>query len=153
MRLILSFLTLNVAGVALLIIAGLRGWHEEIWEADPSRLTIVIAVLFVFGLVLLGMRLFLKRSRRTRDIDTVRFISGTLVVLGLIGTVLGIIIALRGVDEKVVGDTASIGPMVAQLITGMGIAMYTTLVGASLSLWLNINIHLVKLYAERDEES
>ena len=63
----------------------------------------------------------------------IRYIANSLTVLGLIGTVLGFIIALSGVDPDVASNPSSISPMVAQLIEGMSVALYTTLVGAILS--------------------
>ena len=68
----------------------------------------------------------------------IRYIANSLTVLGLIGTVLGFIIALSGVDPDVASNPSSISPMVAQLIEGMSVALYTTLVGAILSVWLGL---------------
>lgn len=72
-----------------------------------------------------------------------RQISSTLVILGLIGTVIGFIIALSGVDPDKAGDVAAIGPMVSKLIDGMAVALYTTLVGGVLNIWLNINVNML----------
>jgi len=65
-----------------------------------------------------------------------RHLAGSLVFLGLIGTVAGFMIALSGVDPSRAGDATSVAPMVATLIDGMGLALSTTLVGAVLNLWL-----------------
>ena len=67
-----------------------------------------------------------------------RYIANSLTVLGLIGTVLGFIIALSGVDPDVASNPSAISPMVAQLIEGMSVALYTTLVGSILSVWLGL---------------
>ena len=64
--------------------------------------------------------------------------------LGLIGTVIGFIIALSAVDADAAADVSSIGPMVSTLITGMSIALHTTLVGAILNIWLMINYRLLE---------
>lgn len=71
-------------------------------------------------------------------IAVIRHVAGALVVLGLIGTVLGFIIALSGVRPEAAADVNSISPMVATLIQGMSIALYTTLVGAVLNVWLMV---------------
>tara|TARA_B100000686_G_scaffold129578_1_gene136729 strand:- start:3519 stop:4133 length:615 start_codon:yes stop_codon:yes gene_type:complete len=68
----------------------------------------------------------------------IRYIANSLTILGLIGTVLGFIIALSGVDPDVASNPSAISPMVAQLIEGMSVALYTTLVGAILSVWLGL---------------
>lgn len=83
------------------------------------------------------------RLKLSNRIAVVRHIAGSLVVLGLIGTVVGFIIALSGVDAEQAADIKSIAPMVSTLIEGMSTALYTTLVGAVLNIWLMINHQLL----------
>ncbi len=83
------------------------------------------------------------RIKITGWIAVVRHISNSLVLLGLIGTVVGFIIALSGVDPESAGDVAQISPMVSELLAGMSVALYTTLVGTVLHLWLMVNYHLL----------
>ena len=71
-------------------------------------------------------------------IAVVRQIANTLVLLGLIGTVIGFIIALSGVRPETAGDPSAIGPMVSTLIAGMSVALYTTLVGSVFNVWLMV---------------
>ncbi len=77
-------------------------------------------------------------------ISTIRNIANSLVLLGLIGTVLGFIIALSGVDAEAASDVSAIAPMVTELISGMSVALYTTLVGAVFNLWLMVNYQLLQ---------
>ena len=83
------------------------------------------------------------RLRLTQRIVAIRHAAGSLVLLGLIGTVIGFIIALSGVDPEHASDVASIGPMVSRLIEGLSTALYTTLIGAVLNVWLMINYRLL----------
>lgn len=76
-------------------------------------------------------------------IAIVRQVANSLVLLGLIGTVIGFIIALSGVDPSSVSDVQAVSPMVAELVAGMSVALYTTLVGAALHLWLTINYQIL----------
>ncbi len=78
----------------------------------------------------------MKIAHRTA---VVRHIANSLVLLGLIGTVVGFIIALGGVDPEHASDVKAIAPMVSTLIQGMSTALYTTLVGAVLNVWLMAN--------------
>ena len=93
------------------------------------------------GRAIAGSALKLKLSNR---IVPVRHVANSLVFLGLIGTVIGFIIALSGVDADAVADVNAIGPMVSTLIGGMSVALYTTLVGAILNIWLTINYRLLE---------
>ncbi|MEM7021079.1 MAG: MotA/TolQ/ExbB proton channel family protein [Pseudomonadota bacterium] len=77
-------------------------------------------------------------------IAPVRHIANSLVILGLVGTVLGFIIALAGVDPETAADVSSIGPMVSTLIDGMSVALYTTLLGAVLNVWLMLDYRILE---------
>ncbi len=83
------------------------------------------------------------QARISARIVVVRQVANSLVLLGLIGTVIGFIIALSGVDPESVADVDKIAPMVGELIRGMSVALYTTLVGSIFSLWLTVNHHIL----------
>lgn len=84
------------------------------------------------------------RLKLGTKIASIKNIANSLVLLGLIGTVLGFIIALSGVEPDSVGDVAAIGPMVSTLIEGMSVALYTTLVGSVLNVWLMMNYRILE---------
>ena len=84
------------------------------------------------------------RLKLAGRIAVVRHIAGSLVFLGLIGTVIGFMIALSGVDPEDAADVSAIGPMVSTLISGMSVALSTTLVGAVLNIWLMVNYRLLE---------
>ena len=89
----------------------------------------------------LAMALRLKLAHR---IAPVRQMAGFLVLIGLIGTVIGFIIALSDVDRSAVTDAAQIGPMVATLLRGMSMALFKTLIGSVLNVWLMLNYRLLE---------
>jgi len=92
------------------------------------------------GRATLGTALRLKLSDR---VVGVRNIANSLVFLGLIGTVIGFIVALSGVDPTTADKVENVSPMIATLINGMSVALYTTLVGAVFYVWLTINYRLL----------
>ena len=146
------FLVINTAAVALLVAAWLKGWLGMVIAADRSYMTLVIAAALAFGLYLcatrmIGLRGFaaglkhpaLSEPRRTvllMRIGMVRHIANNLVMLGLIGTVLGFVIAFAGIEPGMIGDTEMAAGMITQVVDGMGVALYTTLVGAIAHIWL-----------------
>ena len=87
----------------------------------------------------------LERSRKSnwnhglRSAEAIRQIANGLVFLGLIGTVIGFIIALSGVDPSRATEVDNVARMIATLISGMSVAMYTTLAGSVLYVWLSVN--------------
>ena len=83
------------------------------------------------------------RLELTDRIVSVRHIANTLIFLGLIGTVIGFIIALSAVDPNIAADAENVASVIATLIDGMSIALNTTLVGATLYLWLTVNYRVL----------
>jgi hypothetical protein len=83
------------------------------------------------------------RLTLSHRVSVIRHIANSLVLLGLVGTVIGFIIALSGVDPEKASQFESISPMVSTLIQGMSTALYTTLVGAVLNLWLMTNYQIL----------
>ena len=83
------------------------------------------------------------RLELTDRIVSVRHIANTLIFLGLIGTVIGFIIALSAVDPNSAADAENVASVIATLIDGMSIALNTTLVGATLYLWLTVNYRVL----------
>ena len=65
------------------------------------------------------------------------------VFLGLVGTVIGFIVALYGVNPELSATVDNVAPMVATLIKGMSIALYTTLIGSVLHVWLMMNYRIL----------
>ncbi len=181
--LIVRYALVNLVAASLLGAAYMQGWLDGIIGAYLWQLSLFIVVVFVYGLILCGIKVwrqsvdlndlksgtprpdsragrFLKdtenatpesrtiqaesfRLKVTDGIVDVRHIANALVLLGLIGTVIGFIIALSGVDPKSASNADSVAAMVATLINGMSVALYTTLVGAVLHIWLIVNYRIL----------
>ena len=182
--LLMRFAVVNLVGTALLAAAWMQGWLAIVLEGDVTKLALVIALVFLAGLLICAAKVQrvsaeLDRIRAPEDdpnsrvarylatvagrdgqsrtlaasalklklagrIAVVRHIAGSLVFLGLIGTVIGFMIALSGVNPEDAADIGSIGPMVSTLISGMSVALSTTLVGAVLNIWLMVNYRLLE---------
>jgi hypothetical protein len=172
------FAFLNLFGFAGLALLEVNGWISKIYDGDPSKITVVIALLFLVGLTLTALRVN-KLTKELNDVRTgqsarlrqywelfdrrgeavasqvtqirlyskiqwIKRIASSLVALGLIGTVFGAITFLLGVDVEALGDVDQIGSAFSVVLSGMGIALYTTLVGAVLNLWLTFNFGIVE---------
>ncbi|MSP83154.1 MAG: hypothetical protein EXQ94_09530 [Alphaproteobacteria bacterium] len=146
-------ITALIAGVFAvgLGVAVTRAWRvsrELNWVRDPvpprgSKVASYLRAIDACGpdsRSLLASSLKLKLASR---IGMVRQFGTTLVLLGLIGTVVGFIIALSGVDPQAASDPSTIGPMVSILIGGMATVLNTTLVGSVLNIWLMVNFQLL----------
>ncbi len=77
------------------------------------------------------------------------FVTGVLVKLGLLGTVVGFILMLGSVSGLENLDTSDIKELMQQMTSGMGVAMNTTLVGLVCSVLLGMQYLLLDRCADR----
>lgn len=72
------------------------------------------------------------------------FVSETMLSIGMIGTVVGFIYMLTTVFTDInVDDTASVQDALAIMATGMGTALWTTLIGLVCSVILKLQLVLI----------
>lgn len=154
----------NTLGASLVATLAFAGYLRPVFENDHSRLTFAIVGLFVVGTVGCWRlawdvsaelnearrdKCFRAASAREADKASIKIewldaISGWLVGLGLLGTVIGFSIALSGIDQASVADASGVQGAVAQLMTGMRVALNTTLLGAALAIWHEVNMRAVR---------
>ncbi len=181
--LFVRFALVNTVATGLLVAAYLQGWLDGVLTAYLMELSVVIFLVFLYGLVLCGVQIWRHsvelndvkagtpdpRSRAGRYLSQmrganpeslsiradalrlkltdrivgVRHIANALIFLGLIGTVIGFIIALSGVDPSAATEVENVAAMISILINGMSVALHTTLVGAVLYIWLIVNYRIL----------
>jgi len=86
------------------------------------------------------------RGRLLMAVQTINYVSNLMVLLGLIGTVVGFVIATAGLGESIVqGEGVDrIKGVLGQIVSGMGVALFTTIVGSILGgLWLGVHYQLL----------
>lgn len=134
----------------LVLTAGkLRSTSRElncVRDFDPCKRSLAIRYLSEIAGRSSGSRAITAGALKVKLVERIviiRHLANSLVLLGLIGTVLGFIIALSGVNPEQAEDVRNVAPMVSQLIRGMSVALYTTLVGSILNLWLMVNYRLL----------
>jgi len=130
----LGFVVLQSVLVAGLLAAYFTGLLSIAWTLDPTRLSLVIVVAFLVGLVAVAMGKW----------DLARWVAPRLFQLGLVGTIVGFIIAFSSIDASRAGDPTAATEMVTNTLLGMGVALMTTLVGALGNLWLSVNIRILE---------
>lgn len=143
------WLSLGIFGVFLfgMILCSAKIWRvsrelNDVKAGTPepaSRATRYIGAILGRAAESRSISANLLRLRLSNYIAIVRHIANTLVFLGLVGTVIGFIVALSGVDPQATTSVDKVAPMVTTLIHGMSIALYTTLIGAVLHVWLMVN--------------
>lgn len=153
--LLYRLLTLNAIGVALVIWGLSTGYVQQLIVGDTTGLPFVMAALFAIGMV----SLFIRASKVGKGLNTVKnggsfdasklgiknahigSIGSWLVTLGLIGNIVGFAMAVSHVDMSGGSDMAL--KAIDEMMVGMKVAFYNTLIGTALGLWLLINYQIL----------
>jgi hypothetical protein len=119
---------LNFAGACFVAWAWWLGYVQQVFNGDVSHLSYLIAAVFLASTAV-------AIAGRKSHLPRVEII---LVTLGLIGNVIGFVIALSGMDVSAVGTADGAQKVAVELLAGMGVAFYSTLTGAVLALWTSV---------------
>ena len=77
-----------------------------------------------------------------------RDVSSWLVALGLMGTIIGLAVAISSINQSSLGSAGGAQTAVGQLMSGMRIAVNTTICGAVAALWNEVNVRMLWTAAE-----
>jgi len=135
--------SLIVAGSVLAYITGLI---SIINTADFTKISFLIYTLFIVFSIKCGFN-----TAKNREDTSGWFVSDILVKLGLIGTLIGLIYvfttSLGSID---VSQPQTMKAAISSMMTGMGTALYTTIIGLSCSLILQLQLHNLEKTIEDD---
>ncbi len=137
----LRFLVVQIVALALVGMAVREGWVGEMLGSDTTYLTHSIVATMAVGWVA-SLRVALQPADQA-DLAFVRLVAYLLVPMGLVGTVVGFIIGLLSVDTSAAGDPAAVGRILDNVLHGMAIALYNTLVASIGHIWMRINLYLL----------
>jgi NADH:ubiquinone oxidoreductase subunit 2 (subunit N) len=127
------FAVINLVGAALVAAAWAEGLLLKPYRADGSGMCYLITALFLIGLVAITRK----------DWQTVRWTGNTLVYLGMVGTVLGLIMTVSDLSVDKAQSFESFKAIVTAIYIGAGTALYTNLLACIGYLWLGTNAHLL----------
>ncbi|MBY5553703.1 hypothetical protein J0664_06170 [Rhizobium leguminosarum] len=132
-----SLIILNTCWAALVVWASVMGYTQFVFTHDISGLSYVISALLVVAIAAAFM-------------GRVNFLPHTkiwFVMLGLIGNLIGFIVALQGMSGGSLTDAAGLMRLATALLDGMSVAFCSTLAGAIAALWTSTNAWLLGLDA------
>lgn len=162
--LVYRLLILNIGGLPLVAWAWITGAIQRIILTDTSYISHLIVCVFLVGLV----SIFIRAGKISAILDDIKAgrmpalsddkiraksehiddISAYLVRLGLIGTVIGFAMALDIKNIGSISTASGVLTLITGFIAGMKVAVHTTIVGAILSLWLDLNLRFLKTATE-----
>lgn len=127
------FVVLQAIGAAALIGLWMAGLAGKPFEGSNAPLCWLIVAMGALGIACVFLR-------RWQD---VQWIATHVVRIGLLGTVIGLIIAFAAAGNGASADAEQVKTMIAAVVSGMYVSLYATLLGIATNLWLKINLRLL----------
>jgi MotA/TolQ/ExbB proton channel family len=121
---------IGAAGILGLWIAGIA---NKPFEGDNAFLCWLIVGVAGLGILCVFLQ-------RWRDVE---WLATHVVRVGLLGTVVGLIIAFSAAKAGGSADLNEVKPMIAAVVDGMYVSLYATLLAIATNLWLKINLRLL----------
>jgi hypothetical protein len=164
------FSALNIFGFGLLLAALHQGWIGLIAQTDTTRITWLIAAVFMIGLgVSIWKAIGLNRVgnhihglagrmklppdtigfRLAAEMQIVNHFASVLLLMGIAGTMVGIIIALKSTELFSTSDQSSMVEAIVMLFRGVYVKFYASLVGITGHLWLLTNYNMLSTMCRR----
>ncbi|WP_448204220.1 hypothetical protein [Azospirillum sp. sgz302134] len=162
-----KFTAFNLTAIAFVLVLYLQGWLDRVLTGHIAVATAVIATVFLIGLFMSAYRVWkiggeldnakagagrmsTVESERALEIrlfsriSHLQHIANALGMLGLIGTAWGFSLFAANITPDMVGNASSAGAMVTTLASGLGVAIYATMMGGALCLWTTCNLQLLR---------
>jgi hypothetical protein len=124
---------LQAIGAAMIVGLWIAGLAGKPFAGNNGPLCWIIV-----GMGLLGIGCVF--AQRWND---VQWLATHVVRIGLLGTVVGLIIAFSAAGQGGSTNPGEIKPMIAAVVNGMYVSLYATLLGIGVNLWLKINLRLL----------
>ena len=134
----------------VLAIALYFGFHEQLWENDQTKLSFLIAFLWLVSTVFIGWLHTLEdRTRVEKDTKSAWYMAESCLTIGMIGTVAGFLLMLGAAFGNIdVSNTETLQAALSSMAVGMSTALYTTLVGLVASLFIKSQLINLEHYID-----
>ena len=124
------------------VLMGIYGMFDRINQADITKISFAIFVLFCIFSIKLGVLTFKIDKTDRCQITTIEWFAEKFITLGMIGTVIGFLYTLNTVFCKIdVSNVNSMQSAISNMAQGMGTALYTTAAGLICSFLLKLQIY------------
>jgi hypothetical protein len=127
------FIVLQGIGAALVAALWIAGVAGEPFQGGAAALCWIILAIGALGILCV----FLQRWR------DVQWLATHVVRIGLLGTVVGLIVAFSAAATGDSSNPEAVKTMIGAVIGGMYVSLYATLLGIATNLWLKINLRLL----------
>lgn len=137
----LKWYAIFCSSILLVFLSYYFGILHELYQTDFTKLSWVIIAIFFIMSTTLGYKLHKKNLAIT---DFEWFVAESMLSIGMVGTVIGFIYMLTTIFTGLdVQQIESVQRALSEMATGMGTALWTTLVGLIFSIIYKTQLVLV----------
>jgi len=142
MEIKLKWWTILCSSLLILFLSYHFGYLHQLYAADITKISWIIIGLFFLLNIRLGYQLHTNRETG-KNFDWL--MSETMISLGMVGTVVGFIYMLSTVFTDInLDDIRSVQDSLGVMATGMGTALWTTLIGLICSILFKTQLVLTE---------
>lgn len=120
----------------IILVSFYLGFMKILVESDITNLGLFSILSFFILSLFVGFDVF--REQFSKDYQW--FVADAFLTVGMLGTIIGLILAFSTFPQLDFSDLASVKGIVSSIATGISTALYTTLVGLILSLFTKIQL-------------
>jgi len=162
-----KFVAFNLTSFSLWLIVWSQGYMDKVFHGNVAIAAMIIIMVFLLGLAMTAYRIWkvggeLDRVKRGQGrlitveseraleirlfsrISHIQHVANALGLLGLIGTAWGFSLFAVNITPDKVSDASSAGNLVSTLASGLGVAIYATMLGGIFCLWTTCNLQLLR---------
>ena len=149
-RSLITWYLLVVVQTFVLATAAYFDLHINLWNEDQTKLSFAILGLWVVSTVFIGIWHTKKSKIEILHVGKVGwYLAETALALGMLGTLAGFLLMLGTAFTNIdVNDTATLQTALTNMALGMSTALYTTLVGLIVSIFLKSQLVNLEHYAD-----
>lgn len=132
------------------------GVVDEIWKTDTTFICAGIVSVFCLMSIWCGYKTYALKLLTLELYNQIKsqekigwFVADCFTTAGFVGTIWGMIVALKGFNGIDPSDIISIQKLISSLVHGVSIALYTTLTGLVCSLLLKLQYFNLGYVIER----
>jgi hypothetical protein len=130
--------------------AGYFDLHHNLWQSDQTKISFFILILWVTSTVFIGLWHTKKFRSEIMNLSKIGwYLAETALALGMLGTLAGFLLMLGTAFTNIdISNTATLQTALTNMALGMSTALYTTLVGLIVSIFLKSQLVNLEHYAD-----
>jgi len=140
-RYFLQWLLLSLTYAAMAFFAYKLGIFHVIYQVDSTKVTSIIAIVFAVTCIYLGFGTFRADTNPVRanaDVNIGRTIAYVVTLLGILGTVLGLMYQVQALGNLNIADTDAVTRFIGVVGASLSTALYATAAGIISSIGITV---------------